>query len=251
MCTKDHLEKCYTCRELEAEALIDSIHRKDLESLQKDLDLEIESAIAQETNNSILSDYRALKEYENSFPLAPGETFDPTDTTNSCPLDDPNLLQVLLRSPPAEPFIGRGPHSITHAPEIEKCILSQFDIWANPTKISVIIPECMALFDCIANAGDAYKISYLLHDAIRAVQTNIPYRAKTYKGALMEELGGSGPQRNPSGTKINHASKTQLISVTLHNLTVTYSVQRSSHKSRGSVVLIDGWSQCKCSTSKQ
>ena len=47
---------------------------------------------------------------------------------------------------------------------------------------------------------------------------------------------------------IPQSPKIQLISLNLHDTKITYSVQISAHNNRGSVVLIDGWSQSKCST---
>ena len=93
-------------------------------------------------------------------------------------------------------------------------------------------------------------MSCLFHKAARAVQNSLPYHPKSYKQALLGEFGGSGPQRGPPDIITNSVPKTQPISVTILDTTVTYSVQLNSHVNRGSVVLIDGHAQSKCSTLK-
>jgi len=147
-------------------------------------------------------------------------------------------------------FTGRGSYPLIHSPDIEKIILAQLDIWSDPSEISVIIPECMSLFDSIRNAEEGYNISYLFHKAIKAVQNNLPHHPKSYKQALIGEFGGSGPHRGSPGIITNPAPKTQFITVTILDSTVSYSVQFNPHESRESVVLIDGHSQSKCSTLK-
>ena len=248
MCIEDHVDKCYACKGLEAEALSTAALLKEHESLQ--MDLKIESEIAQESKEGLILDYKSLEDYENSFLPTPKDLTLYTAVKTPYPMDNFNNLQTLSQDFLNDLFTGRGSHPLAHSPDIEKVFLAQLGIWSSPSKISVIIPECMTLFDSIGNAGDGYNISYLFHKAVKAVQNNLPHRPKSYKQALMGEFGGSSPQCGSPGIITSPAPMTQFISVTLLNTTVTYSVQFNSHESRGSVVLIDGQSQSKCSTIK-
>ena len=248
MCIEDHVDRCCACKQLEAEDLLSTALLEEHESLQ--MDLKRESDIAQESKEGLIMDYKSLEDYENSLPPTPKDLILYSTIKTSCSMDSLNNPRPSPQGSANDLFTGRGSHPLTHSPDIEKVFLAQLDIWSSPSKISVIIPECMSLFDSIGNAEDGYNISYLFHKAIKAVQNNLPHHPKSYKQALMGDFGGSGPHRGSPVIITNPAPKTQFTTVTLLDSTVTYSVQFNSHVSRGSVVLIDGHSQSKCSTLK-
>jgi len=88
MCIEDHVDKRYACKELEAEALLAAALLKEHESLQ--IDLEIESAIVQESKEGLILDYKSLKDYENSFPPTPEDLTLYTTVKTPCFTDNLN-----------------------------------------------------------------------------------------------------------------------------------------------------------------
>ena len=193
MCIEDHIDNCYACKGLEAEALSTAALLKEHESLQ--MDLKIESKIAQESKEGLMLDYKSLEEYEKSFPPTPKDLALYTTVKSSCSMDKSNNLSTPPQDFSNDLFTGRGSHPLVPSPDIDKVFLAQLDIWSSPSEISVIIPECITLFDSISNAADGYSISYLFHKAAKAVQNILPHCPKSYKQALMGEFGGSGPHR--------------------------------------------------------
>jgi hypothetical protein len=248
----NHVQDCRACKQYEAEDLLSQSLLEEHEFRQKELQMElkIEAEIAQESKESLLMDYKSLEDYENSWPPTPSDLSLYSTILAPLPLNSLNPSQPSPQDPVIDLFLGRGVLPLAHPPNIDKVFLAQLDIWSNPSKISVIIPECMSLFDSIHNAEEGYTISYLFHKAVKAVQDNLPHHPKSYKQALIGEFGGSGPHRGSPGIITNPAPKTQFITVTILDSTVSYSVQFNPHESRESVVLIDGHSQSKCSTLK-
>jgi len=253
LCIDDHIDICSTCRILEAQALQDLALLEDHQSTLRDL--KIESDIARESNDHLISDLKSMKDYLNSFPPIPDDLSLYSTVIKPCSMENLDNTRSLPQDSQIDLFTGRGSYPVPPPSDIEEVFITQLDSRSNPTKISPIIPECVALFDSISNNEEGYNISYLSHKAVKAVQNSSPHHPKSYKQALLGEFGGSGPRRGPPDTDTNSILKSQSISVTTQKMqsititildsTVTYSVQFIPHESRQSVVLIDGHPQSK------
>ena len=123
--------------------------------------------------------------------------------------------------------------------------MHQLNEWTNPSKISVIIPECFDFFNNLAKPEKDRKGAKSFYQVIQAVLSRSASPCRCYKEALLGEFGGSGPKSNLPLKNVIKTSQPQNLSLEVLGGNINYSVRMNDHSERGSVIIIDGWQQSK------